>query len=135
MKAQEAAARGVLVNVQCSLGEVPGIEEIDLCSLFGNLLDNALEECERQESGERSIRLWSGLKGGYQAVQVENTCRNIRRSGEYFYTTDKADKDNHGIGMRLIEQICKKYNGELLIQAEESKIRMTAYIQADCGKP
>ena len=37
--------------------------------------------------------------------------------------------------MRLIEQICKKYNGELLIQAEESKIRMTAYIQADCGKP
>ena len=124
-----------MFNVQCILGEVPEIVEIDLCSIFGNLLDNALEECGRLNTGERSIRLWSGLKGGYQAVQVENTCRNIKRSGEYFYTTDKADKDNHGIGMRLIEQICKKYNGELLIQAEESKIRMTAYIQADGGTP
>lgn len=131
VKAQEAAARGVLFNVQCSLGEVPQIEEIDLCSIFGNLLDNALEECGRLNTGERSIRLWSGLKGGYQAVQVENTCRNIKRSGEYFYTTDKADKENHGMGMRLIEQICKKYNGELLIQAGQRKIRMTAYVQAE----
>lgn len=131
VKAQEAAAQGVLFDVQCSLSEVSKIEEIDLCSLFGNLLDNALEECGRVGAGERSIRLWSDIKGGYQAVQVENTCRNIKRSGEYFFTTDKADKDNHGIGMRLIEQICKKYNGELLIQAEESKVRMTAYIQAE----
>jgi hypothetical protein len=97
------------------------IETMDLCSIFGNALDNAIESVERiPEEEKRLIRLAVYTKNSFLMIRVCNYFETpLQKEGEDYVTT-KADKDSHGYGIKSIRQVAEKYHGTVVISTENS---------------
>lgn len=94
------------------------VKAIDLCVLLGNLLDNAMEACqklERQE--ERFIRIYMDVMKGQLYVCITNSMAGKARAKGGFYPSDKAGL--HGFGMERIDRIVKQYSGYIRRGSEE----------------
>lgn len=132
VKVAEALERGIDIKINCTtpshLGEV---KEIDLCSLIANLLDNAVEACDKIENKERKIVVNAKCQGGYFLFKVENTYEQKAIKEKGLFRTSKADEENHGYGLKMVESICKKYDGKIEIAAQEKKFTVTTWIRIE----
>lgn len=94
------------------------MEPVDVTTLFGNLLENAIEACKNCK-GERMIRL--AVKNRYEmlAIRIENTVEQevLLVDGKPTHSGEKAT----GIGTLNIIQCVEKYNGSILYQSEQGK--------------
>lgn len=88
------------------------MEEEDIVTLVANLLDNAIEACEKITKGDKVIKLRFLDEGGKIIISVRNPVAEQVHLGEKGLFTTKKDKNEHGIGMLNIENVVKKYNGE-----------------------
>lgn len=93
------------------------ISEVDIYSLFGNILDNAMEATEKLEDKTKRIISLSVEKNGYF---VNLSARNYFAGKLVFNNgipvTTKGDRMNHGFGIKSIRNIVEKYNGNILIK-------------------
>ena len=104
-----------VVDIKDNLGF---IDNIDLCILLGNLLDNCIEAVEKVN--DRFIELIIDKREGIVFINIKNTFdpKTIKfEDGEYI--SNKIDTNNHGIGMKNIEDIINKYNGHIIIDIDE----------------
>ncbi len=86
------------------------VSETDLSTLLNNLLDNSVEAAERSVHKKIELKLSSKSKN-YDTLLITNSCESAPIiSGDHLITT-KKDKKFHGIGLKSIEKIIKKYNG------------------------
>lgn len=116
-----ARKKGISLEYDVNIPEDVGIYDLDLCSLFLNTLDNAIEACEKIESKDipKSIKVKSHLKKGYLYLEVKNFKENeIKRESGKFITL-KEDSQNHGLGITIIKNIVEKYNGFIDIKYDE----------------
>ncbi|RDY27740.1 ATP-binding protein [Romboutsia weinsteinii] len=106
------------------------VEMIDVSSVFTNLLDNAIEACEKIENKEhkRYISIRGTIVKSYYIIKCENSKTNKVISKNNKILTSKKDKYIHGIGIDSIKSSIKKYDGEIDIQVEENKFVATIYI-------
>lgn len=86
----------------------------DICSLLGNLLDNAIEAAEKAEN-QKYIELVISQKNSSYIIQCSNTFRDIPIKINDNFITSKKSKNLHGIGIKNIKAIVNKYGGSLLI--------------------
>ncbi len=88
---------------------------MDLCSIFGNALDNAIE-CEQriQDHSKRLIHLSVSAQKGFALIRVENYCEEKVRFEDHLPLTNKADKTLHGYGMKSMRHAAQKYGGTLM---------------------
>ncbi len=88
----------------------------DIISLFANALDNAIEhECIIQEVSKRCIALNVQRKGNFLTIHVENYCTEFPVLKEGIPTTIKEDSTIHGFGVKSMQYIVNKYNGNMQI--------------------
>lgn len=88
------------------------IEPVDVTTLVGNLLDNAIEACERitDVNSERHVRLEIYELKNQLFVSVHNTTNGaVKQENGVFITSKKGP--HHGIGTQQIDSIVTKYNG------------------------
>ena len=87
---------------------------------MGNVLDNAIEACIKlPSSSERFININGGLSANFLLIRVENSCADGVPFSNGLPHTKKADTFLHGFGLRNIQQVLNRYNGNLTIAAEE----------------
>lgn len=85
------------------------VSDIDLCVLIGNLIDNAVEACEKLEPDKRFMRLYIGVFKQQLYISVSNaTGETVRKMDEEYITTKRG---NHGHGLKRINNIVEKYQG------------------------
>ena len=95
------------------------IHSYDIGIILGNAVDNAIEACRKlkaKEPGEDAfIRISSLQKGNLLILKVENSFdgRLVLKAKEEFPVTDKADRENHGIGLINIRSTAEKYQGTM----------------------
>lgn len=90
-----------------------------IASLFGNALDNAMESVLKEgESEKRVIKLNASAKRGYMCIHFENYCTEKVRFKDGLPVTSKEDKRNHGLGVKSIQFIVKKYGGFAAMRQE-----------------
>lgn len=94
-----------------------GIADYDLCSLLGNLLDNALEACRLQEGSVILLRMEE--QNSLLFLSCQNPYQGSRQEENGLYPSTKPDRTQHGIGLQSVKQICKKYHGSLEIQCSD----------------
>ena len=71
-----AAAKGIGVNAKASAPAGLKISDVDICAIIGNLLDNAIEACEKiPEAPQRFIRVYVGQFKGHFYISVTNSTR------------------------------------------------------------
>lgn len=118
VSSKEALARekGIIFETSINLPEKIDIDSMDIVSVFTNLLDNAIEECDRIEKGEKKISLNCVCKKGTIAICCENSCLNEEKAKKLI--TQKKDKFLHGLGTNIVRNIAEKYNGSYSTNAE-----------------
>ncbi|MEY8335890.1 GHKL domain-containing protein [Lachnospiraceae bacterium 47-T17] len=93
------------------------IQSYDIGIIIGNALDNAMEACRKlktkEPGAEAFIRISSFQKRELFFLKVENSFdgRVVRKPQNEFPVTDKADRENHGIGLINIKSTAEKYQG------------------------
>ena len=112
-KEQEAQERGIRMRVEADrLGELP-VQDSDLCAICSNLLDNALEHCDREEP---SVEVKLRKRNDLFLLVVRNRFRQGRAG-----SGDGRDASLHGIGLESVRLSVEKNQGNLEIR-EEGKI-------------
>lgn len=112
-----ARAKGIRVNAKATVPEKLMIKEVDLCVIIGNLLDNAIEACAKEEKEKQFIRVYIDILKEQLYIYVSNSMAdNIRRQGGQYLSTKRG---NHGFGLMRIDRVVKKYGGFLNRQHEE----------------
>ena len=103
-------------------GRIPpeGIENSDLCTVFANLLDNAIEGTKRY-SGSRYINIESNVRNGMLALSIVNPVNEKVTIKNNRIKTSKSDSRNHGIGLRNVDRTAEKHNGHLLLSCDEKE--------------
>ena len=93
------------------------INEFDLCVLFGNILDNALEACGRMQGNEnRFINIQAKTVKKCLLLEVKNSMDSTEKYAEGF--TNKENSQEHGIGLINVGDVANKYNGVVHTETE-----------------
>lgn len=89
---------------------------LDLVSLFGNALDNAIESVVQiKDKDKRVIKLTIHKKDTFLLIRFENYYETSLRQTEHGFLTTKKDTLTHGYGLKSIKAVVDKYDGELSI--------------------
>lgn len=105
-----AENESIKVSLNLQLPEVMDICDADLCVLFGNSLENAVEACRRMKSGPRYIRLSALYKGNFLVITIDNSFDGIIIKKDDTYYSRKRNHEE-GIGISTIRSVVSKYNG------------------------
>jgi len=94
---------------------------IDITSIFGNALDNAIESSIRVADREkRLIRVAVFAQNNLLMIRIENTFDGRLRMVEGRPITLKSDRSRHGYGLRNIQSAAEKYGGTATFSAEKN---------------
>ena len=86
------------------------IEDTDLASVIGNILDNAVEAQEKI-TGTKRIELLFRMKNDNRVIICKNTIeKSVLKNNKELRST-KKNTDDHGLGHQIVETILKKYDG------------------------
>lgn len=112
-------SKGIVVNAKAIVPETLAVSEIDLCTVIGNLLDNAMEAVLRQPEGDdRFIRVFIGILKEQLYISVYNSTGGEIKKKKNTYVSVKRG-ENHGFGLVSVDRIVKKYKGFVNRQNEE----------------
>lgn len=107
--------------------ELP-FEKPDLCAVFANALDNAIEACLKQPAEKREITLAAKVDKGLFVLKIKNPADNdIDKTGTFPKTT-KKDSFHHGIGLKSIQKVVKRYNGQMELNPLEDCFELFLYL-------
>ncbi len=97
------------------------LDVMDICTIFGNALDNAIEcELKIPDKSQRMIRLSLSSQRQFLLLQVENYCPEPPRLQNGFPVTTKSDPEHHGIGLKSIRHTAAKYGGTTTITCQHN---------------
>ena len=111
--------KGITMTCFADGHELDFMDAMDVCSIFGNALDNAIEYEERiPEESKRLIKVNVHTQQSFVAIRIENYCEeDVLGDGEN-PKTSKKDKKNHGYGIRSIRRTVGKYDGHVKLAQE-----------------
>lgn len=128
-----AREKGIRFDLQVSpLSRLP-FGDREICSLFGNLLDNALEACERVMEEEKTAKestindqkaqLWIQVKIEQKKqllfIEIANSTDESPERKERKLLTRKKDSSLHGYGLKSVERIVEEHDGVIFYDAED----------------
>lgn len=104
------------------------MEAMDIFSLFGNALDNAIECAEKLAPEKRFIHLSVRATNQLLLIHIENPFEGRLVIQDGIPVTTKSDRDYHGYGMRSMKHIVRKYGGDLSVTTEDMLFQLNIMI-------
>lgn len=115
LKKTEAKQKEICINYAvCDIKDIK-ISDFDLCSVVANLLDNAIEAADKTK--EKYVDFKINKKIGRLIITVINSSLPVNQS---LHTT-KTDIKNHGFGIKSVEDIAEKNEGDYVFKYEAGK--------------
>lgn len=105
------------IQVECTV-KIPSsynLDDLDLCVLFSNAVDNAIHACRQREENGCFIRISGKQKGDFFMLEVENSC-------------SYASAYKKGIGLSNIEAVAEKYNGAVTTELQGGCFRLNVLL-------
>lgn len=97
-------------------------EPIDICAVFANLIDNAIEACDKVTEKNRYIKVKIRKTDFQYIITFHNSvaqivdCSQLNENSQY---TSKSDKSYHGFGMKNIRNTLAKYGAVMQISCTD----------------
>lgn len=85
-------------------------DPVDMSAIFCNMVENAIESCVKCK--QRVIQLKIRKEKGYVFIKMKNSCESVHQVGERMLST-KEDTFYHGFGLRNMQDVAQKYQGDL----------------------
>lgn len=103
--------------------EMPFISDMDMTTIFSNLLDNAIEACREIAKSRRKIRMIMRAQMGLIVIKITNPCADFNISDIKF---GRSTKKNHsGIGLSNVRKAVEKYEGIMNVENEKFMFSVT----------
>lgn len=139
LSARMRRARSLGIRITCVADGalLSDIHVMDLCTIFGNAMDNAMESVVQIPDEERRlIHLAVTKSQNFVFIQVSNTCESeIRRGEDWSLLTTKADRKNHGYGLKSIRYAVEKYGGTVSFEVKNGWFELRILLpKADAAK-
>ena len=95
------------------------MDVMDICSIFGNALDNAIEcELKIPDKEKRLIHVTVSKQKMFLILRFENYCEETLQYQEGALVTTKKEKEFHGYGLKSIQYTANKYEGAVSMNVE-----------------
>lgn len=109
--------------------ELP-FDKVDVCALFANALDNAIEACQKLPAGRRQIALNARAQKGMLAINITNPTPDGSGlvDGQALPPTTKADAHNHGLGLKSIKEIVIRHGGSMELNTDGGEFQLFLYM-------
>ena len=109
-----SVAKSYGINIICMcISDFNGINDMDLCSLLSNLLENAITACKSCDKDSKRIYINISSDKYRYVFSVKNTIQNSVLQSNPNLITTKDNKVEHGLGVKIIKGIALKYNGKV----------------------
>lgn len=111
-KLNKARELGIDLQVSLNMDKDVSVDKMDLCSIFSNALDNAFEAQRGEEKG-RYVKLNAQQRGSFLSIKVANPCAGRLKTDSSGNILSTKLGSGHGIGLKSVDRVAKKYNGKL----------------------
>lgn len=117
-KLSEEEMKEVVLTLDIEEHSLDGIREIDLTTIFANLLDNAIEALGVQEEHDKFLKIYVGRVRDFLMIELSNSKGRRRKK-----------KENHqGLGLKNVKEAIDKYEGTCTIEENEKQYRVILMI-------
>lgn len=118
-----AESKGIAFHTSITVQKDLPIAPEDCSVIFGNALDNAIEACDRlPEDSEKLIEIFLQQDATSINCKITNTAPP---NDEKNFATSKADKANHGFGMKNIKEALEKYPSLYNFKQQENQFEFS----------
>ena len=130
-KAEKAREKHIDFSAFIDFGGIDFIEPLDISTLFGNGIDNAIEASEKLPEDQRVILIKAGQVQNFVSILIENNCADeVHADGH----TTKGDKFLHGFGISNMKKAAEKYSGTCTTTQENGKFTLKILLPLPVGK-
>ena len=128
-KSLYCARHGVELTCVADGGRIGFLDVMDICTIFGNILDNAIE-CELRipDREKRLVHLAVYAKKDFLVIQCENYCQEVLQFRDGLPVSTKQDSAYHGYGIKSVRQAAEKYGGTVTIHNRDGWFEITIMI-------
>lgn len=128
-KIVSAETRNIKIDIciECSLEEFP-MNSNHSSSLLGNLIDNAIDEADKNEGEDRAVRMNISAERGEYLIEVANAGKIDPHVAGKIFTPSFSTKEGHaGLGLTIAKDIVDRYKGSIHVfsMAGETVFRLT----------
>jgi hypothetical protein len=115
--------QNVRIHVIGGCQEELSISNVDLCTIFANLIQNAVEELNKDSMNEKQLKVVIKAGMEYLKLEISNSISDSSLEKSNLLITNKKDKLNHGLGLLNIKKAVDKNGGKF-----ETKIMKQEFI-------
>ena len=123
--AERYRKNNIILNLEVEDFSMDFISDMDITTIFSNLLDNAEEACLELPEEERKVYMILKQRTNLIMLQIKNPYASIKNINQKFYSTKKG---HSGIGLSNVKKSVKKYNGTMNIKTENNTFQVVITI-------
>lgn len=109
-KVEKMYQAGIEADIKISELPEPFMRDVDITTLFGNLLDNAIEAASECKGEETFVRLWVAAVHSFYTIHLENSSNEPRKKAGQMIS---GKKGHEGIGLGNISRVVGSYGGDI----------------------
>lgn len=114
--------KSVSISLVGKIMAKPDISDVDFCTIFSNLLSNAVEEVKRTPCINPYIKIEIRTGKVYLMITIRNSSNVLIDDCEQNTMTKKQDKRNHGIGLRNVREAVCRNNGSFSLESNGEEV-------------
>ena len=115
IKWQEAIKNNIEYVTQVTVTDKIELDDLLLCRIFANLLDNAIEGCERYKGDKKFISIRISLINSNLHICISNSSNPVDVND---LRTEKSNLSSHGLGIGSIRKAVEELNGIIKFECE-----------------
>lgn len=133
IKVSQAQDQQIDFGVQIEKNLPIPLEDIDICNIFSNLIDNSIEGCNDMK--EKKIELEVKRQMGFIVIKIENTYQGEKKKNvNQELITTKEDGQNHGYGLKIVNSIVDKYQGQIEMEDKNNQFKIVILLPEESQK-
>lgn len=130
-KQKVAISKEIDFQVEINFSEADFLNPMDICTIFSNAIDNAIEACEKiSDPEQRLITVKAKKIRNFLSIAFENNTSSTIILENQMIKTSKIDKHLHGFGLNNIRKAVEKYQGDYRIKTGTG--RFILYLVIPC---
>lgn len=122
----KALQMGIKMEIKGRFPSDSEVDAYDICTIFSNILSNAIEAAEKTE--EKYISVQCRYSEECIIIVVENSFCSEQQDEKLVLKTQKGDLDYHGFGLVNVKESIEKYNGFLDIEIKNDRFLLKIFI-------
>ena len=132
LKADEATKENITFECECSIPNTLKIDSADLCSIYINILDNAIEASKSvTNQNNRKIVLHSHLQGNIFSIKAQNYYEGTIIFENNKPITTKKISGSHGIGSSILKEIVDNHNGNIKYSTDANTFKVLIMLRLE----